>query len=453
MVGDMTLGPTQYDNGTFSYALTLTRGENTVMVNAMDMAGNTLTIERMVYLDDVVPVLAVSSPMDESYQGDTTIMVMGTSDPDSMMLINDEMVTLDHGLFSHELVGVEGANTILIVAKDAAGNTAEISLTVNIDTISPTLDLGPVVGDGIMVTDSAFDLAGIAEGASSLIVNGAEHEVAQDGTFTVPVTLLEGANRFSVTATDEAGNSVSMDRTVFLDTVSPILIVRIPGAAEDKSGVTIFRTDKADTAIMRVVGYTDDAVQIFVNGDLVPISDEGYFEYEMSLAVKTTNNVEVVAKDTAGNDVTWTDSISHKFLPPEDDEGFEWGWMVLALGLIVLVIAIAIGMRMVSRDQPVVTMPEVEEEEVLAPAELPEVEEDLEEDLDEDEDDGVEIEVDEEEEEIHELTAPAERPKTGVSRPESAPMESEMPEIEDKDLEDRDAEADLGADEIDQEGT
>jgi hypothetical protein len=284
-----------------------------------------------------------------------------------------------------------------------------------------------------------------------------EYTIAEDGTFMVPVTLLEGVNRFIVVVEDEAGNSLSIVRTVTLDTVSPILIVRIPGS-EDKDGVTTFRTEKGPAAMMRVTGYTDDAVQVFVNGELVAISDEGYFEYEMALAVKTTNSVEVVVKDAAGNEESWSDSVSHKYIPPEEDEGFEWGWLILIIGLIILIICIAIGYRMVTAEQAEVEMPEVEEEEVLAPAELPEVEEeeDLEEDLEEEleeEDEGVEIEVEEEEEEeVHEITAPSERPRTSASRPEGAAMDAPPPEIDDKDLEDRDADADIGADETDQEG-
>jgi len=245
--------------------------------------------------------------------------------------------------------------------------------------------------------------------------------------------------------------------TVTLDTISPILVVRIPGS-EAKDGVTTYRTEKGPAAVMRVTGYTDDAVQVFVNGELVAISDEGYFEYEMALAVKTSNPVEVTAKDAAGNEVDWSVTVSHKYTPPEADEGFELGWLILIIGLIILVICIAIGYRMVTYEQPEVEMPEVYEEEVLAPAELPEVEE---EEL-EDEDEGVEIEVEEEEdleeelededEEVHEITAPSERPRTSASRRETSAVEATMPEMEDKDLEDRDADADIGADETDQEG-
>jgi hypothetical protein len=472
MVGDNVLTPAQYNNGTFSYALALKRGDNMVTVTATDMAGNMLVIERMVNLDDVVPVLAVSSPTDGSFQMDTGIMVMGTTDTDATLLINDEVVILDHGLFSHELVGVEGENLITIVAVDAAGNSANVELTVSVDTVSPTLDFTTPAEDHVMVTDGEYSISGMASGASELWINGVMQTLTE-GAFSVPVVLLEGSNRYTINAVDQAGNSVSVDRTISLDTVSPILVVRIPGI-QGEEGSYVFKTMKGDPSVMRVTGYTDDAVQVLIDGEAVPISEEGYFEYEYSLTVNAANSVVVTAIDMAGNERSETWNMDHKIASPPEEDGFEIGWVILFLGLIILIIAIAVGFRMVSSRQETVQMDEVEEEEVLAPAELPDVEEEveedleeeleedleeeLEEDLDEDleedlEDEEVEIEVEvDDEEEVHELTPPSERPKTEVSRTPAAPAEAPMPEEDDKDLEDRDADADIGADETDQEG-
>ncbi|MCK5253004.1 MAG: hypothetical protein KAQ96_08635, partial [Thermoplasmata archaeon] len=89
-VNGAILTPGQYNNGTFNYVLSLNRGVNLVVVEATDTAGNHLTITRTVTLDDVMPILAIQSPtMGVSYQSDLIIMVIGTTDPDSYVLIND----------------------------------------------------------------------------------------------------------------------------------------------------------------------------------------------------------------------------------------------------------------------------------------------------------------------------------------------------------------------------
>ena len=53
---------------------------------------------------------------------------------------------------------------------------------------------------------------------------------------------------------------------------------------------------------------------------------------------------------------------------------------------------------------------------------------------------------------MHELSPPEERPRTETSRPDSGPSEDVTIEIEEKDLEEKDADAEIGADDTDQEG-
>ena len=441
----------QYNNGTFSYVLSLDRGVNMVVVEATDAAGNHLIIGRSVTLDDVMPILAIQSPgMEKTYQSDLIIMVIGTTDPDSFVLINDELVTLDHGLFTHAIVGIVGTNLIEVQAMDLAGNQVTTSLTVEVDLESPLVDITRPEEDIDIVTSSDYVLEGTTVGAKSIDVNGdvyAIDEILQ--SFSIPVTLLEGANRFVLTIEDEAGNSVATERLVYLDTIPPALVVRISDLQENSAGDAVYKTEKGKPATMTITGFTDDAIQIRINGELVPVSTEGYFVLDYSLNVKVTNAITITAVDKAGNEASWNENIIHTFIKEADAEGFSWGYLVLILGLVLLIFAIVAGWWRLSKTTPEMEMRAVEEDEVLAPAAMPEVEE--EEDL-EDEEEEEEIVIDEEEEEVHELAPPTERPRTETSRPDSGPSEDVTIEIDEKDLEEKDADAEIGADDTDQEG-
>ncbi|MCJ2541172.1 MAG: hypothetical protein LN414_07885, partial [Candidatus Thermoplasmatota archaeon] len=442
-VNDNLLGDAHYGAGTFEYAVSLTRGENMVTLRSIDLAGNELHVSRIVILDDVLPILAVQTPLDGSHHNSMTIDVFGTTDEDAFLLINSDLVVLDHGLFAYSIVGVEGMNEILIITSDEAGNVVSETLTVYIDTQEPTLVITSPEGDHELVTNGFFTIAGVAVGAHDVWVNGVIGPVGEDGTFSVPITLLEGVNRFIITVADQAGNSVTMNRYVTMDTQAPLVVVSIPNLVE-KYDKNIYKTKKGKPSTMTITGFTDEAVKVRINGESVPVSTEGYFIIDHTLTVNAENSITITAEDVAGNEATWEQTVLHDYIDDGDEDGFDIGILILVVGLIFLAIALLVGWKRltaVEERQEIV----VEEDEVLAPAMMPEVEEE-ETMVDEEE----EIVVDEEEEEVHELTPPGERPRTDASRPVSEPSDEVTIEIDEKDLEEKDADADVEADESEQ---
>ncbi len=83
-------------------------------------------------------------------------------------------------------------------------------------------------GDGVSVVSPALTVTGTAsdtEGLASFTVNGAPVAVAADGTWSLPVTLALGANRFTAVATDKAGQTATAAITVtYKDTIAPSLL-------------------------------------------------------------------------------------------------------------------------------------------------------------------------------------------------------------------------------------
>lgn len=140
-------------------------------------------------------------------------------------------------------VAAEGQTTISYYATDVAGSVESTrSYTVRIDTVAPASpsltaisdDTGASASD--LVTNQATqNLLGTAEpGATVTVSRGATTlgtaVAAGNGTFAVPLTLVEGTNVFTAVATDPAGNSSapSAQLEVKLDTVAPTVTIFDP---------------------------------------------------------------------------------------------------------------------------------------------------------------------------------------------------------------------------------
>lgn len=119
----------------------------------------------------------------------------------------------------------EGAHTVKAYAADNDGNTTETAATsFNIDTVPPTLNVSSPA-DGLITNAASVTVEGTTNDATStpvtLTVNGEAVTVGNDGSFSKEVTLAEGSNTITVVATDAAGLSSTITRTVIKNTKAP----------------------------------------------------------------------------------------------------------------------------------------------------------------------------------------------------------------------------------------
>ena len=139
-------------------------------------------------------------------------------------------------------VSTQGQTTISYSATDTFGNVETTkSYTVKIDTTAPAT---PTINNSISndsgvpndrVTNvAAQTLSGSAEAGSTVtITQGAttySTVAAANGSYSVPVNLVEGANSFTATATDPAGNTsaASSSLAATRDTVAPVPTITDP---------------------------------------------------------------------------------------------------------------------------------------------------------------------------------------------------------------------------------
>ena len=290
-----------------------TEGENqSVSGTAIDQAGNTATTSVTVNLDKNAPTVDVTSPANGEVVNTDTVDISGSV---SEALSGIETVScngvaagISGTTFSCNVPIVEGANDVVVVAADRAGNSTTTTLT-----------LGRVLGAEILITSpsnlSAVDLdlitvsGTIDDPAAAVVVNGTAATVS-GGTFTATdIALHEGVNLVSASATDALGN-VSVDSvSVFRDSTPPVLSVTSP-----QDGLITTQSTIAVVGIVNDVGSmigAGDAASVQINGTGVPVSNRAFALEGIVLALGT-NTINVVAQDAAGNVSSTTISVEHQ---------------------------------------------------------------------------------------------------------------------------------------------
>jgi Glucodextranase, domain B/Beta-propeller repeat len=199
-------------------------------------------------------------------------------------------------------VNVDGENqTFSGTTFDTAGNSATASLTVNLDTTSPYVNITSPTS-GTFVASSPLNTTGTVtdslSGIASVTCNGVSATIAVSA-YSCRVPLIGGSNTIQVTATDRAGNTSTATARVNLDTTAPTVTIASPAnnASETSSPVTV--TGTVSDSLSGVGG-------VICNGVSATITDSRY-SCSVSL-VSGSNPILVTATDRAGH--TSTDSIT-----------------------------------------------------------------------------------------------------------------------------------------------
>ena len=116
-------------DGTFSVAVALTEGPNTISITAVDLAGNSATTNVTVVRDSNAPLLELDAIAATTTSG--TLNVSGRTEPGAIVFVNGFVVTpAADGSFSRDVTLSGGSNTIVVRVEDTAGNAAEQTVLV-----------------------------------------------------------------------------------------------------------------------------------------------------------------------------------------------------------------------------------------------------------------------------------------------------------------------------------
>lgn len=128
----------------------LADGSHTVTVNVKDNDGNAAAQKTSTFkVDTVPPTLNISAPSNGLITNAAALTILGTTNDATsspvtitISLNGTSQGTVSvgaNGSFSKAVTLVEGANTIIVTAKDAAGKTSSVTRSVTLDTTVPKI--------------------------------------------------------------------------------------------------------------------------------------------------------------------------------------------------------------------------------------------------------------------------------------------------------------------------
>ena len=343
----------------------LSDGLHTVAVKLVDMVGNTATYSWGFTVDSAAPVLSVDVPQSTSA---STVMVKGTTEPGAAVTVNGNAVDVSSdGTFEYRMSISAGQTIVDVVATDLAGNTAEVTRTIFMDNSAPGLTVVVPVAVSSSETVISGTVTGLDSevGPVSVTINGVPVTVNADGTFSLPVTLLEGSNEFTIVVTDAAGNSYTLQKSITLDSTPPTLSATVPSTSASSS--------------LSISGSTTGASKLLVNGKQVMLGSDGSFTTTVSLS-PGSNVIVITAMDAMGNSVERTYTVDYTSAdlipvvstsaPAQSAPALTAGGGVLAVVLLIigLIIGFLAKMFMGGRGGKPETEGPVEEEAEFTPA-------------------------------------------------------------------------------------
>lgn len=122
----------------------------------------------------------------------------------------------------------DGSHTVVVNAQDNDGNAATaVSRTFKVDTVPPTLSVTAPANPTTYTNVASINVVGVTNDATSspvtVTINGTAVTVDAEGNFSKSVSLSVGSNTITVIATDAAGKSSTVTRTVVLDQTAPAI--------------------------------------------------------------------------------------------------------------------------------------------------------------------------------------------------------------------------------------
>lgn len=265
-------------DGAFTGSAQLSEGTNIIVIEAA--WGNGLkTIKTLaVTRDSTAPSITIASPVEGANLivaqvvlsavvtdagtgpdvSKTTVVVDGI-DRTADAAITESTVELTLTLSN-------GSHNIVVSSKDKLGNVSQARVNFSVSAATPAKTPNLTISypaSGLQTKTQSINVTGTTDAEASVSVNDAVATVASDGSFSVSVTLSEGANTIVVQASNAAGLKAVKSVAVTLDTVAPVITVQSPVDGEiSVAGIAKF-----------IASYTDEGVG--VNASSVSITFDG----------------------------------------------------------------------------------------------------------------------------------------------------------------------------------
>ncbi|MEQ9693836.1 FecR domain-containing protein [Shimia sp. SDUM112013] len=311
---DVTIGV----DGSFIVPLTLQPGTNTLLLEAVDAAGNTSTkTQTITYRPGETATITLDAglPRDGDIlvtrNAELTVLARTSADDGRSVVVTDMQGTevvrtevVDGGQIGFLIAAVETIQSYdLAILSDSGKELGRGTFAVQRDQTPPVVALdAPPPRSSFKET---LDLAGTVTGAVSLEVDGRD-EALSDGRFTLSLPLAPGRNRFALRALDAAGNVGLLAVETVLDLDPPEIVSVSLDRPEGDTGPIEISVEARD-----ISGLRQAAQFIVMVGDA---EREGYLRCDSAAGLcratlpaepGEVELVEVILQDYAGNEAIW----------------------------------------------------------------------------------------------------------------------------------------------------
>ena len=306
-----SFGSATATNGSWTITVTLIEEANTITATATDAAGNVSEASTAVTitLDQVAPTVAITTTA--QIRNEASFTLTGTVEENATVDVLKDSASIGSATVTGTswskvvMLTDDGANAFTVTATDVAGNTSAptAAVTITLDQVAPTV---AITTTAQIRNEASFTLTGTVEANATVdVLKGGTSTGAAtvtDTGWTFAVTLTEGANAFTVTATDDAGNTSDATAAVSitLDTVAPAVTITITARTVNEASFTLAGTVEA--------GATVDVFKDDTSIGSAIVSDTDW-TFDVMLIVGF-NTFTVTATDDAGNTSTATVTIT-----------------------------------------------------------------------------------------------------------------------------------------------
>jgi hypothetical protein len=296
------------DGTTWQSSLSLSDGVYTISFRSTDNAGNTATVSRLVKVDASLPTILTSIDGAEGNSGWYVSEATTT-------ITADELSGIDHIEYNQNgtgwqdgvsFVSGEGINQIEIRVYDIAGNVANRSLEIKVDTTPPLISTSITGTKGLedwYVSETETRISARDDNSGVDRVEYNQNDVGwREGA---SAASNDGVNTIHIRAYDIAGNMATDALEIKIDTIAPLISAIVPSPDGANGWFT--------TAPVAVSASGSDSGSGLASA--LASVDGGKWEPDMLLS-DGVYTVDFRSTDKAGNSTTIARTLKVDTVPP-----------------------------------------------------------------------------------------------------------------------------------------
>jgi parallel beta-helix repeat protein len=282
---------------------------------------NGITVDKVQYVgtsmevtvslkDEKPPIITVTTPAPGEIMYTSNVLFIGTAMDEGSAVVLVELSLDGKNWFAANgtefwsgfMTVPDGVHVVQVRGTDSRGNQIIITVSVEVDTTSPLLQiLSPP--DGTITNSSSVKVYGLVHQGAQLLINGKQVHVEANGTFLYIFNLTEGQNKLNAKAFGRDNQTMSGDLVIIRDTVSPQITLLNP-----KAGAMV------NTTTITVTVSSNEEVSFFINGK--PVSTFGGKADTTVDLIEGPNTITVRAVDLAGNPTIYSFNVTLDITKP-----------------------------------------------------------------------------------------------------------------------------------------